>query len=214
MPARCPWCLEPLSRSQRLLPECPFCERPLAGPSGEPTELGLRYHSIEARQQKRAREVLTWGVPAIVVLAATASLLHVGGLVLAPLVAAVHLIVLRFYVVREGRRYLGPIRRLFTRWSARFAFLWLGLPGYASMVVPLAGVVVGIATFVVLTEVVHVYGAWSLEREHARQPLLGWEKALMATAGAVTVVAVAVAVVVVVVIGWSTMALVDWLRPD
>lgn len=209
---RCPWCLEPLSRGERRLSECPHCEHPLAGPGGEPGELELRYDRVEARQQARAREVLTWGTPVVAVLAVAASLLHVGGLVLAPLLAATHLVVLRLYVVREGRSYLGPTRRLFTRWSARFAFLWLGLPGYASMAVPFVGIVSGIATFLVLTEVVHVYAAWSLERERSKQPLLGWEKVLMASVAAVTVLVVAGLLLGALVLGWSAVALVDWLR--
>ncbi len=106
-------------------------------------------------------------------LAVAASLIHFGGVLLSPFVALVHLVVLRVYVVREARHYLGPTRRLFTRWAARFAFLWLGLPGYAAMAVPLAGIVSGAATFVVLTEVVHVYTAWSLAREQSATTLAG-----------------------------------------
>ena len=47
---------------------------------------------------------------------------------------------------------------------SRFAFIWLGLPGYAAMAVPVAGIIAGVATFVVLTEIVHVYTGWSLAR--------------------------------------------------
>jgi len=153
-------------------------------------------------------------VPAIAILAVTASLIHIGGVLLAPLVALVHLVVLRVYVVREARRYLGPTRRLFTRWTARFAFLWLGLPGYAAMAVPLAGILSGVVTFVVLTEVVHVYTAWSLAREHSGQPMLAWEKVLMATAATVTIVVIVGVVIGGVAVGWSVVALIDWLRPD
>ncbi len=192
---------------------CPHCERPLAGPDGEPSELDLRYELIEARQRARVQEVLQWGVPAIAVLAVAASLFHVGGVLLAPLVALVHLVVLRVYVVREARRYLGPTRRVFTRWAARFGFLWLGLPGYAAMAVPLAGIVSGVVTFVVLTEVVHVYTAWSLARERAGQPMLAWETVLMATAATVTIVVIIGIVIGGVAVGWSVVTLVDWLWP-
>lgn len=214
MPQRCPWCLEPLSFGERKAATCPHCDRPLHGPEGEPRELDLRYEVIEARQRARVQEVLQWGIPAIVVIAIAASLMHIGGVLLAPLVAFVHLVVLRVYVVREARRYLGPTRRMFTRWSARFTFLWLGLPGYATMAVPLAGIVGGVATFVVLTEIVCVYSAWSLARERSHQPLLAWETVLMATFATVTIVVIVGLVIGGVAVGWSVAALVDWLRPD
>ncbi len=212
MPHRCPWCLQPLSLGQRKASSCPHCERPLDGPDGEPRELDLRYEAIEARQRARVQEVLQWGVPAVAVLAVTASLIHIGGVLLAPLVAVVHLVVLRIYVLREARQYLGPTRRLFTRWTARFAFLWLGLPGYAAMAIPLAGIVGGLATFVVLTEVVNVYTAWSLARERSRQPLLVWETVLMATLATITIVVIVGIVIGGVVVGWSVVTLIDWLR--
>ena len=208
MPNRCPWCLEPLSLGERKAETCPLCDRPLDGPDGEPRELDLRYEGIEARQRARVQEVLQWGVPAVVILALGASLIHIGGVLLAPLVALVHLVLMRVYVVREARRYLGPTRRLFTRWAARFSFLWLGLPGYAAMAVPVAGIVSGVATFVVLTEIVHVYSAWSLARERSFRPLLAWETVLMAIVVIVGIVLGGVAV------GWSVATLVDWLRPE
>lgn len=214
MPRRCPWCLEPLSFGDRNAVTCPHCERSLAGPDGEPRELDLRYEQIEARQRARVQEVLLWGVPAIAIIAVAASLLHIGGVLLAPLVAFVHLVVLRVFVVREARHYLGSTRRLFTRWAARFAFLWLGLPGYAAMAVPIVGIISGVATFVVLTEIVHVYTAWSLARQRGGQPLLAWETVLMATLATVTIVVMAGIILGGVVLGWSVVTVVDWLRPD
>jgi len=214
MPRRCPWCLEPLSFGERKMTSCPHCERPLDGPDGEPRALELRYEGIETRQRDRVAEVLRWGTPAVVIIAVAASMLHIGGVVLAPLTALVHLVVLRVWVVREARRYLGPTRRLFTRWAARFSFLWLGLPGYAAMAVPLAGIVSGVATFVVLTEVVHVYTAWSLARERAGRPMLAWETVLMATLATITIVVLVGIIIGGVVVGWSAMTIIDWLRPE
>ncbi|MGD8441066.1 MAG: hypothetical protein PVG53_11050 [Holophagae bacterium] len=214
MPRRCPWCLEPLSFAERRGEICPHCERSLNGPDGEPDELDLRYEAIEARQRVRLREVLLWGVPVVAITALAMSLLHLGGVVLTPLVTLVHLLVLRIYMVREARRYLGPVRRLFTRWAARLSFVWLGLPGYAAMAVPLAGVIAGVATFVVLTEIVHVYTAWSLAREHAGQPVLAWETVVLATLGTLTVVVVLAVGIAAAVLGWSAVVLVDWLRPE
>jgi hypothetical protein len=200
--------------AQRRAALCPHCERPLSGPDGEPSELDLRYERIEARQRARLREVLQWGVPAIAITALALSLLHLGGAVLAPLVALVHLVVLRAYLVREARRYLGPTRRLFTRWVSRFAFIWLGLPGYAAMAVPVAGIVAGVATFVVLTEIVHVYTGWSLARERTGQPVLGWETGLLVLLAALTAAAVLVVVIGIAVLGWSAVVLIDWLRTE
>ena len=211
---RCPWCLESLGLGDRGSASCPHCDRPLEGPEGEPRELDLRYERIEASQQARVLEVLKWGVPSIAVLAVAVSLLHVGGVLLSPLVTLVHLVVLRVYVLRDARRYLGPARRLFTRWAARFAFLWLGLPGYAAMAVPIAGVVSGVVTFVVLTEIVHVYTAWSLSREHSRQAPMAWETVAMATLATVTLAVILGIVIGGVALGWSVVTLVDWLRPD
>lgn len=211
MPRRCPWCLEPLGLAERKAATCPHCERPLVGPDGEPSELDLRYEQIEARQRARAREVLQWGIPTIAVVAVAASLLHLGGVLLAPLTAVVHLVVLRVWLIRDARRYLGPTRRLFNRWAARFAFLWLGLPGYASMSVPLVGIVSGAATFVVLTGIVHVYTEWSLARERSHLPTTVWEKGLIVGLALLTAIAVVVVLIGGVLVGWSVMALVEWL---
>jgi TRAP-type C4-dicarboxylate transport system permease large subunit len=82
------------------------------------------------------------------------------------------------------------------------------------MAVPVAGVVSGVVTFVVLTEIVHVYTAWSLSRERSEQSLMTWEKVTMAALAAITSVVVLAIVIGGVVLGWSLIALVDWIRPD
>ncbi|MEE4270717.1 MAG: hypothetical protein V2I67_03525 [Thermoanaerobaculales bacterium] len=139
---------------------------------------------------------------------------HLGGVLLAPLVAVVHMVLLRIYLVGEARRYLGPTRRLFTRWAARFAFLWLGLPGYAAMAAPLVGIVSGVATFVVLTGVIHVYTAWSLQRERRKAPLMLWEKALMTGLAVLTAAVIVALAVGGVLLGWSINALVERMASD
>jgi len=214
MPRRCPWCLEPLSSADRHATTCPHCDQPIRGPSGEPSELDLRYEGIEARQQSRALEVLKWGAPTIAIIAVAASTVHVGGVLLSPLVAVVHMVLLRVYLVREARGYLGRTRRLFTRWTARFAFLWLGLPGYAAMAAPLVGIVSGVATFVVLTGVIHVYTAWSLQRERVKAPLMLWEKALMTVLALVTAMVIVALVIGGALVGWSINALVEKMAAD
>jgi hypothetical protein len=212
MPHRCPWCLEPLTTGERGEPVCPHCERPLHGDDGEPSELDLRYEAIEARQLARVMEVLKWGVPSIAVLAVAVSLLHIGGVLLSPLVAVIHLLVMRLYVVREAARYMGPTRKLFVRWAVRFGFLWIGLPGYACMAIPFAGIVVGPATFALLTGAVHFYTDWSLSRERSRQPLLIWEKVVMIGTAVFTLAVVLAVVLGTLLIGWSVVSLFEWLR--
>ena len=157
-------------------------------------------------------EVLKWGVPSIAVLAVAASFIHIGGVLLAPLVAVTHLLVLRLFVVREAGRYLGPSRKLFVRWSARFGFLWIGLPGYACMAIPFAGIVVASATFALLTGAVHYYSEWSLSRERSRQPLLVWEKVLMIGTAVLTLAVILAVVLGALLIGWSAVSLFEWLR--
>ena len=214
MSRRCPWCLEPLALGERKATTCPHCQRPLDGPDGEPRELDLRYQQIEDRQRSRFKEVLQWGVPTIAVTAVAASLLNVGAVFLAPLTAMLHLIALRVWLVRDARRHLGPTRRLFNRWVARFAFLWLGLPGYAAMAVPLLGIVVAVATFVALTAIVHTYTAWGLSREYLRQPTTVWEKTLIIGLAVLTLIVVAAILLGVLLLGWSVWALTTWLWPE
>jgi hypothetical protein len=60
--------------------------------------------------------------------------------------------------------------------------------------------------------VVHVYTAWSLARQHSGQPMLAWEKVVMATAAIVTIVAIVGVVIGGVAVGWSVVALIDWLQ--
>jgi hypothetical protein len=79
------------------------------------------------------------------------------------------------------------------------------------MAIPLAGIVGGVATFVVLTEVVHHYTAWSLARERSRQPLLAWETVLMTMLATITIVVIVGIVIGGVVVGWSVVTLIDWL---
>ena len=104
-------------------------------------------------------------------------LLHVVAVVVVPLTVAVHLVVVRVLLVREAQHLMRPMRRLLNRWLTRLAFLWIGLPGYGAMTVPLAGVVLGAGTFAVLTTIAHVSTMVGLERERAGRPLAAWEKA-------------------------------------
>ncbi len=147
------------------------------------------------------------GAPTAAVIALAMPLLHLGAVAIAPLVAVVHLVVVRWALVADALRVLGPTRRRFNRWLARFAFLWVGVPGYAAMVTPVAGAVVGVGTFAGLTALVHHYALWSLKRELERRPLLGWEKGLLAVLAVATLVVLTLLAALAVLLGWSAAAL-------
>jgi amino acid transporter len=154
------------------------------------------------------------GVPVVAVVALTMPFLHFGAVALAPLLAVIHLVAARWYLVGESLRLLGRTRRQFNRWLARFSFLWVGVPGYAAMVTPLLGILVGAATFAGLTSIVHLYARWSLEQEHRRLPLLTWEKTLMTVLAVATLLLVAILVALAAAMGWSVAALSQWISSD
>jgi hypothetical protein len=171
----------------------------------------VRYQRVEDAQCERFRRLLTIGVPVVAVIALTMPFLHLGAVAMAPVFAVTHLIVARWYLTGETLRLLGGTRRRFNRWLARFVFLWIGVPGYAAMVTPLLGVVMGAATFAGLTSIVHYYARWSLEQESLRQPLLRWEKALLTVLAIITIVALLVVTGLAAVLGWSMSALAQWI---
>jgi hypothetical protein len=191
---------------------CPHCGRPLTDADGDELRaLDLRYESIEAAQSERYRMMCLAGTPAVVLLSLGLPLLHAGAVLVVPILAIAHLVVVRLYLIRDAVRLLGPARRRFVRWFCRFGFLWLGLPGYALATVPMAGAIPAAATFLALTTAIHRYVAWSLERERLREPLLGWEKLLLTVLAVITVMLVVVLVLIGALVGWSLAALIDWL---
>ena len=139
-------------------------------------------------------------------------MIHFGALAVVPLLVGVHLVVARLVLVRDAQRLLGPVRRLLNRWLARFAFLWIGLPGYGSMTVPVLGIVVGVGTFVVLTSLVHVSTVWSLQRERKGRELAAWEKVVPIVLAVLTVGFLVVALVLTLLFGWSVMAIVERMQ--
>ena len=155
------------------------------------------------------RRMLIVGVPIVALIAVAMPLLHLGAVAVIPLLVGVHLVAARVVLARPARPLLGPMRRLLTRWLARFAFLWIGLPGYGSMTVPAVGVVTGAATFALLTSVVHFSTVRSLERERAGRPLAGWEKVVPTVLAVLTVGLLLFLVGLALLLGWSVMALVD-----
>lgn len=158
------------------------------------------------------RRVLAWGTAAAAAVALLTPLLHVVAVVVVPLTVAVHLVVVRVLLVREAQHLMRPMRRLLNRWLTRFSFLWIGLPGYGAMTVPLAGVVLGAGTFAVLTTIAHVSTMVGLERERAGRPLAAWEKAVPVALGAVTVLLLLLLVGLTLLFGWSVAAIVERLQ--
>lgn len=210
MTRSCPWCLERLPVRQALA-ECPHCGSPL-GEEAEPKALEMRFEMVEAAQAAVFRRLLAWGAPVAAVIAVAMPFVHVGALAVVPLLVAIHLVVVRVVLVRDGQRLLRPMRRFLNRWLARFAFLWLGLPGYAAMVVPVVGVVVGVGTFVVLTSAVHVSTAVGLERERSGKELAVWEKVVPIALAVVSIGLVLLAIGAAMLFGWSVMAIVEKMQ--
>ena len=182
------------------------------GGDGELMARDLRYEKVEREQGVVYRRLLTWGAPTVAVLALGLPLLHVGAVAVIPLVLVVHLVVVRVVLVRDAQRLLGPMRRLLNRWTIRFAFLWVGLPGYGAMAVPLLGVAVGTGTFVVLTTIAHVSSLVGLQRECSGRPLSRWEKAVPAILAAATVISLLLLIGLAVLFGWSVAAIAERMQ--
>lgn len=207
---QCPWCLEPIAI--RPLPlVCPHCERPV-GESGEPQARELRFKKVEAAQTTVYRQLLMWGTPAAAVIAIVMPFFHIGALAVVPLLVAVHLVVVRVGLVREGQRLLRPMRRFLNRWLTRFVFLWIGLPGYGAMTVPVVGLFLGAGTFALLTTIVHVSTAVSLERERSAKDLARWEKVVPIVLAVVSVGLILLLVGLAALFGWSVMAIVERMQ--
>ena len=210
MTRSCPWCLEPLPVRQTPA-ECPHCERPL-GETGEPQALELRFKRVEAAQAVAYRRMLTWGVPTAAVIALVMPFVHIGALAVVPLLVGVHLVTVRVVLVRDAQRMLRPMRRLLNRWLARFSFLWIGVPGYGAMTIPVVGLVVGAGTFALLTSIVHVSTAVSLERERAGKELARWEKLVPVVLAVVSIGLILLLIGFAAFFGWSVMAIVEKMQ--
>ncbi len=192
-------------------PECPHCGSVL-GKEGEPKALEVRFEKVEAAQSAAFRRLLAHGAPIVAVIAIAMPFVHIGALAVVPLLVAVHLVVVRVVLVRDSQRLLGPIRRLLNRWLARFAFLWIGLPGYGAMTVPVVGLVLGVGTFALLTSVVHVSTAVSLERERSGKELALWEKTVPIVLAVISIGLILLAIGIAALFGWSVMAFVESMQ--
>ncbi len=194
-----------------ISPECPLCGRPL-GEEGEPKARELRFDRVEAAQTARFRRMLAWGVPIVALIGVAMPFVHVGALAVVPVMVAVHLVLVRVVLVRDAQRLLGPVRRLLNRWLARFSFLWIGIPGYGAMVVPIAGVLVGAGTFTVLTSLVHVSTMVSLQRERSGRKLARWEKLVPIVLAVLSIGFIVIVILIGMLFGWSILAIADRMQ--
>jgi hypothetical protein len=179
----------------------------MVGGEAEPKALELRFERVEREQGARFRRLLAWGAPIVAVVALVVPLLHIGAVIAIPVVVVVHLAVVRVFLVRDAQRLFGPVRRLLNRWTNRFSFMWIGLPGYGAMSVPVLGVLAGPGTFVILTTIAHLSTAIALEKERSGQPLSVWEKAVPVAMAVATVVMVLVLIGLAVLFGWTVAAI-------
>jgi hypothetical protein len=167
---------------------------------------------VEDAQAEGFRRMLTLGVPTAAAIAIFMPVVNIGALAVVPLLTAVHLVIVRVVLVRDALRLLSPVRRLLNRWLARFAFLWIGLPGYGAMTVPGVGVILGAGTFALLTTIIHVSTVVSLQRERSGRGLALWEKLVPVVLAALTLALLALLIGLALVLGWSVMALVEWMQ--
>jgi hypothetical protein len=151
-------------------------------------------------------------VPLAAVIALVMPFVHIGALAVVPLLLAVHLVTVRVLLVRDAQRLLRPVRRLLNRWLARFSFLWIGIPGYGAMTVPVVGVLVGVGTFALLTSIVQVSTAVSLERERAGKELARWEKVVPVVLAVISIGLILLAIAVAALFGWSVMAIMERMQ--
>jgi len=172
----------------------------------------VRFEKVEAAQSAAFRRLLAYGAPVVAVIAVAMPFVHIGALAVVPLLIAVHLVIVRVVLVRDAQRLLRPMRRLLNRWLSRFSFLWIGLPGYGAMTVPVVGVVLGVGTFALLTSIVHVSTAVSLNRERTGQELAPWEKLVPIVLAVVSIGLILLAIGVAALFGWSVMAIVERMQ--
>ena len=210
MTRSCPWCLEPLPVRQTP-PECPHCGSTL-GKEGEPKALELRFKKVEAAQSAAYRRLLAWGTPTAAAIAIVMPFVHIGALAVVPLLVAIHLVIVRVVLARDAQRLLRPMRRLLNRWLTRFSFLWIGLPGYGAMTVPLVGVVLGAGTFALLTSIVHVSTAVGLNRERTGQDLAPWEKLVPVVLAVISIGLILLVIGAAALFGWSALAIMEKMQ--
>ncbi len=205
----CPWCREPLTWRERKEAKCPHCDRALVENGSELRPIDLRYEEVGAAQCERYRQMQIYGLAVVGGVSLGMPLLNIGAALAVPLLMVGHMLALRLFLIRDARQLLGKARRMFTRWIARFSFLWIGSVGYGMAVVPLFGAVIALVTFGGLTALVHHYTLWSFDRERQRLPLALWEKVLLITLALLTVVLMGVVLVLAFLFGLGVAWLIE-----
>jgi len=179
--SRCPHCLEALPRelADGICPRCGLATRDASGRLLTP--LDVSWDRVAASQEAAFRRLITTGTPVAALVSLALPLFHavLTPAAVASLMVIAHLIVLRLYLVKEVRLYLGPRRRFFHRWIVRLVIMTAGLWGYGLTLVPVAGGVAGAVTFASLTLFAYRYGMHALREERERAPMASWEKALL-----------------------------------
>jgi hypothetical protein len=192
----CPWCRTRLARE--VTEECPACGRGLRDEHGnELREIDLVYDRVVSTNEARFLRFLAIGTPIALLISLGGPLFHWGPamIIALPLFSITHAIAFRIVLAGEPRRLLGKRRRFFTRNISRWAFLLLTLVGYSFTAIPLAGALLGAATFVGVTWLAFRHLMWSLRRERARAPLLVAEKVALVVI-AITMVGIVAALLV------------------
>lgn len=189
----CPWCCEPLPGGAPSC--CPACARPLVLDGAAVRPVDVRHDDVAGEQRQRFLRFLQVGLPATLLLGLLLQPIHAFAAAAAPVLAAVHLVLVRVLLIRRGYLLLGPSRRRFNRWLVRLCFLWLGLPGWGLASVPVLGALAPPVTFGALSSLAHFYTLSGLGRERRRLPLQLWEKLALALLALATVAALVLAMV-------------------
>jgi len=160
-------------------------------------EIDLVYDRVVSENETRFRRFLAIGTPIAALISLGGPLFHWGPamVVALPLFSITHAIAFRLVLAGEPRRLLGRRRRFFTRNISRWSFLLLTLFGYSFTAIPIAGAVLGAATFAGVTWLAFRHLMWSLRRERERAPLLVVEKIALAVI-VVAIVGIVVALLV------------------
>ena len=204
----CPWCRTRLARE--VTDACLACGRALRDEKGnELREIDLVYDRVVARNEARFLRFLAVGTPIAALISLGGPLFHLGPamLIALPLFSITHVIAFSLVLGGEPRRLLGRRRRFFTRNISRWSFLLLTLVGYSFTAIPLAGALVGAATFAGVTWLAFRHLMWSLRRERERAPLLLAEKVALVVISALVVGLVAALLVFSLALGYGVSLL-------
>ena len=210
---RCPWCREEIDQADRRHGLCSHCGRELSDAEGrELRALDLRYESLEAELRRRLKVALLRGTPIAVLLGFLLPLTHVAALILVPVMALVHLALIRLYFQGVGRAYYSFGRKLGTRWMTRLVFLWFAGPCYGMAVIPVLGGAIAGLCFAGISWLAVWYEQRSLFRERQRLPPAAWEKLLLIFLGCLTVALILFVLVFSLLLGFSVQTFVTMMQ--